>query len=318
MNKRNYLYICLLPFIFTGCQSEETLDIANTNRWISKQIESNMQIINNNELFVEKLKDLVIKNAVIGSTDNSVETIVNPILVTANPHAQKRMPITLGEEIVNTRKYEENTIIDFLKREWSLVPGFNFNREIASYALTKEINYKETSASEGMKEAMEIINDVTNEYGYPIVSKNATDVSIESITGKNYLKLFDCGTFYVAHFVTNDDKYQSISNVLLFISKEHYQDTSERVSKLISGLENDAKGLGVTLDILKQNRVNGKIITFGTVTANSDEKTVEQAQEKIGLNLMAMPAPEKEEQQTNATVIGEVEMADTEDANKKR
>lgn len=317
MSKAKYLYICLMPMILSGCQNKQSLDIANTNSWVSTQIESNLQIINNNELFVEKLKEVIVTNPE-ETDENSVGTIVKPIFTTSNPHAQKRTPITLGEEVINTRKYGENTIIDFLKQEWSLVPGLNYNREMASYALTKEISYKETSENEGLNEALSIIDSVTNEYGYPLISKNATNISMETITGKNYLKVFDCGNFYVAHFVTNDSKYQSISNVLLFISKEHYQDTSERVYKIISGLERDAQSLGVDLSIPKQNRVNGKIITFGTFSSKEDGQIVENTQEKIGLNLMAMPAPEKEEQQSNTVTIGEVEMGDTEDVKRNK
>lgn len=317
MSKAKYLYICLLPMILSGCQYKPSLDIENTNSWVSTQIESNLQIINNNELFVEKLKEIIVTNPE-EITENSTDTATKSIITTSNPQAQKRMSITLGEEVINTRKYGENTIIDFLKQEWYLVPGFNYSMEIASYALTKEISYKNTSETEGLNEVLSIIESVTNEYGYPLISKNATNISMETITGKNYLKLFDCGNFYVAHFVTNDSKYQSISNVLLFISKEHYQDTSERVYKIISGLEQDAQSLGIDLSILKQNKVNGKIITFGNFSSKEDGQTVENTQEKIGLNLMAIPAPEKEEQQSNTATIGEVEMGDTEDVTKNK
>lgn len=322
MNKLKFLYIGLLPIMLSGCQKEDSLNISNTNPFISTQIESNLQIIDNNEKFVDKLLQVVVtesKNNANGELlENTVDVMVNPILIEPNQHAEKRMPIELGEEVISVVKYDENTIVDFLDEEWLLVPGLNLHREMASYALTKEISYKNTSKDEAMKKTIEMINAVTKEYGYPIISQYATDITIETITGKNHLKVFDCGSFYVANFITNDESYKSISNVLLFISQEHYQDTAERVYQLISGLENDAQGLGIDLKILKESKVNGRIIKFGGYSSKQEPYNADSEQEKIGLNLMAMPAPEKEESNTIQDVNGESEMADSEDYKKNK
>lgn len=269
MNKKLIALLTVISssvFVLTACHSKQgEQSVVKIPSNIPSIIQSYEGKISESESLFDKMNQKVLLQ---NEKEEADTEITQDAIVVENENALKRLP-PLMEFGLSLKGAQEGMPIDFIGHTWSLFPGFSLDNQLSSFALIGGIDFdgaNNESKEETFSEIKEVINAMSKEYGAPIFEEYTSIKSLDDFKGHNYLKLFEAETFYIAHFATYDEENSSISNIILYISKEYKQYVKEDIYSLIESVEKSIASKGLSLNIKKESIVaNGDVVEFGSI-----------------------------------------------------
>jgi len=264
-----YLLLALQGLIICSCSNPEQIEVVNI---------ANVQTITD-QLFVVK-KEAIDTIEATRYKREKYEDEFKPFIVTSSNSAKKQLPFSL-EFGINPNSAPEGYMLDHLNVKWRLYPGFTLDNELASFSLVSMFEYTLEDETKAFSKFKELIKEVAKEYGSPIYEQFTELRTLDDIIGKNYLRFYDCGSYYVAHYGTDAASESFISTALLYISKDYNHYTGNRIYRQIEGLENDIAQKGLFLDIKKETILgDDRLIEFSPTKPFLEDKPIDTSSPK--------------------------------------